>query len=95
MGAGIGLALARKQAEENITRRTEQLEVANRELESLNLSLSRDLRAPLGTIDGYLRIILREQEDSLGENTKRYFTMISDNLQNMRQRIDDLLSPSC
>jgi K+-sensing histidine kinase KdpD len=95
VGASVGIALFRKLAEEDVTRRTAELESAARGLETLNRSISRDLRTPLATIDGYLRVILREEEERLDENTRRHFTAISDNVQTMQQRIDDLLSPSC
>lgn len=90
---------ARKRAEDLLARqaaelqeRTNQLEAANRELESFSYSVSHDLRAPLRAIDGFSRIILRQQGEQFDENTRRQFDMIRDNTRKMGALIDSLLS---
>ncbi|HVO68222.1 MAG TPA: ATP-binding protein [Syntrophales bacterium] len=72
--------------------KTEQLEVANRELESFSYSISHDLRAPLRAIDGYSRMILRKIGDTFDEDTKRKFNDIRLNVHMMGQLIDDILA---
>ena len=82
----------RKEVEKLIEFRTKLLEVTNKELESFTYSVSHDLRAPLRAIDGYARMILRDQKDRLNDEAKRKFDLIRSNSQMMGQLIDDLLS---
>jgi len=82
----------RKRAETELQEKTVQLEEANKELESFSYSVSHDLRAPLRAIDGFSRIILRQQGDHFDENTRRQFNMIRDNTRMMGALIDSLLS---
>ncbi len=85
---------ALKQAGEALEERTKQLEDTNKELESFSYSVSHDLRAPLRAIDGYSRMILRQQGDKFDENTKHQFDVIRQNVKMMGQLIDDLLTLS-
>lgn len=82
----------RKEVEKLIELRTKLLEVTNKELESFSYSVSHDLRAPLRAIDGYTRMILRDQRDKLNDDAKRKFDLIRSNTQIMGKLIDDLLS---
>jgi PAS domain S-box-containing protein len=82
----------RKEIEKLIEMRTKLLEVTNKELESFSYSVSHDLRAPLRAIDGYTRMILRDQRDKLDDDAKRKFDLIRSNTQIMGKLIDDLLS---
>ncbi len=82
----------RKDVEKLIELRTKLLEVTNKELESFSYSVSHDLRAPLRAIDGYTRMILRDQRDKLNDDAKRKFDLIRSNTQMMGKLIDDLLS---
>jgi signal transduction histidine kinase len=86
--------LERRQAEMELKERTHQLENANKELESFSYSISHDLRAPLRAIDGYSKMILRQQGDKFDENTKHQFDVIRNNAKMMGQLIDDLLALS-
>jgi PAS domain S-box-containing protein len=82
----------RKQAEEELRKRTAQLEELNRELESFSYSVSHDLRAPLRAIDGYARLILKKQGDRFDKDTLSKFNVIRNSTQMMGQLIDDLLT---
>ena len=72
--------------------RTRQMEAANKELESFSYSVSHDLRAPLRAIDGYSRMILRQQGDKFDEDTRSKFNVIRESAQMMGQLIEDLLA---
>jgi PAS domain S-box-containing protein len=89
----------RKAAEDQLAKqaaqlqeRKAQLEVINSELESFSYSISHDLRAPLRAIDGFSRIILRQQGDKFDEKTRHQFNMIRDNINLMAVLIENLLS---
>ncbi len=82
----------RKEIEKLIELRTKLLEVTNKELESFSYSVSHDLRTPLRAIDGYTRMILRDQREKLTDDAKRKFDLIRSNTQMMGKLIDDLLS---
>jgi PAS domain S-box-containing protein len=77
-----------------LTKRTIQLQEANKELESFSYSVSHDLRAPLRAIEGYSRMILKQQRDKFDEDTRYKFNQIMENRRTMGQLIDDLLALS-
>lgn len=77
-----------------VQQRTQELEVANRELEAFAYSVSHDLRAPLRAIDGFSRIILDEYADVLDEEGQRLFGVVRENTSKMDQLITDLLALS-
>jgi two-component system sensor kinase len=81
-----------KQTEMDIKERTQQLEYANKELESFSYSVSHDLRAPLRAIDGYARLILKKQGDKFDQDTLDKFNVIRSSTHMMGQLIDDLLT---
>jgi PAS domain S-box-containing protein len=77
---------------EDLEKRTVQLEAANKELEAFSYSVSHDLRAPLRATDGFSRILLEEYSNHLDDEGKRFLNIIRTNTQKMGQLIDDLLS---
>jgi PAS domain S-box-containing protein len=77
-----------------VQQRTQELEVANRELEAFAYSVSHDLRAPLRAIDGFSRIILDEYADVLDEEGQRLLGIVRENTSRMDQLITDLLALS-
>lgn len=78
--------------EERVRQRTEELEEANRDLESFSYSVSHDLRAPLRAIRGFANILRDEYAEGLGEEGLRFSAMIVQNAERMGQLIEDLLS---
>jgi light-regulated signal transduction histidine kinase (bacteriophytochrome) len=89
----------RKAAEDQLAKqaaqlqeRKAQLEEINSELESFSYSISHDLRAPLRAIDGFSRIILRQQEDKFDEKTRHQFNLIRENTKLMGVLIENILS---
>lgn len=81
----------RKQAEEAIAQRSEELAAANRELESFSYSVSHDLRAPLRHIDGFTNILMEELGPKLDSESRRYLGYIRDGTRQMGELVDDLL----
>ena len=78
--------------EKKVKERTEELETANRELESFSYSVSHDLRAPLRSINGFAQIVTEEYNDKLDPDLLRYFNLIRKNASMMGTLVDDLLN---
>jgi PAS domain S-box-containing protein len=76
---------------EDLQRRANELEAANRELEAFSYSVSHDLRAPLRAMNGFSGILISEYAPQFPPEAKRYLQMVRDNAQQMGQLVDDLL----
>ncbi len=81
-----------RELEQRVKQRTEELEKANKELESFAYSVSHDLRAPLRHIEGYTKMIIGELNDKLNDRTRKYLNTISYSINRMGSLIDKLLS---
>ena len=75
-----------------VTERTRQLEVANKELEAFSYSVSHDLRAPLRAISGYSSVLLEDYASALPEEGLGYLKRVKENGDHMGHLIDDLLA---
>jgi len=83
-----------KKLNENLLRRTAELEALNKELEAFSYSVSHDLRAPLRSIDGFSQALLEDYAGKLDKGGKEYFQRVRGASQRMGQLIDDLLNLS-
>ncbi len=72
--------------------RANQLEAANKELESFSYSVSHDLRVPLRAIDGFSRIFEEDYGGQIDAEGQRLLKVIRENSQRMGLLIDDLLA---
>jgi PAS domain S-box-containing protein len=83
-----------QELEERVARRTDQLESANRELETFAYSVSHDLKAPLRGIDGYSKLLDDLYKNKLDEEARFFISSIRSSTLKMNQIIDDLLEYS-
>lgn len=80
-----------QQRDVELRRRSTELEGANKDLESFAYSVSHDLRAPLGSIDGFVQAIEMDYGDQFDDTAKEYFGWIHEGCRQMRDLIDGLL----
>ena len=77
-----------------LTERTQQLEAANKELESFSFSVSHDLQAPLRVINGFSQVLWENYQPDLDDRGKHYLQRIQANSEKMSDLIDALLQLS-
>lgn len=80
-----------KESERRMADIIEDLAAANQELDDYSYSIAHDLRAPLRSIDGFIRILEEKYEPQLSEEPRRYLQLVRKNARRMGQLIDDLL----
>lgn len=90
---------ARKNAEQDLKKKTRELasinkrlDLTNQELETFSYSVSHDLKAPLRALEGFSKNLLIHYSGSLDETGKRWLNFIESNAVQMDRLIDDILS---
>jgi light-regulated signal transduction histidine kinase (bacteriophytochrome) len=78
--------------EQTVQRRTEELQLTNKELESFAYSVSHDLRAPLRTITGFANIIIEDYQSNLEPEIQSHLQRIVKATNKMAELIDALLN---
>jgi len=78
--------------EEKVHQRTQELQVANRELESFSYTVSHDLRAPLRTIKGFSEIMMEDYLPELSAEAQKIFQKVTDSADKMDDLITGLLN---
>ncbi|KMQ49439.1 sensory box histidine kinase [Chitinispirillum alkaliphilum] len=84
----------RKELEDELLRRTEQLASANKELESFSYSVAHDLRGPLRSVIGFSDLMIEDCFNSLNGECREYLARIKKGAVRMGSIIDDLLALS-
>jgi PAS domain S-box-containing protein len=78
--------------EKKVRERTEQLEEANKELETFSYTVSHDLQAPLRALSGFSKILVADYSDKLDAEGKDFLKVIDTSANRMGQLIRDLLA---
>jgi signal transduction histidine kinase len=86
------LNLLNAELEERVAQRTQQLESANKELESFSYSVSHDLRAPVRAIAGFSKMLADSHDAQLGDEGRRKLGIVRSEAARMGALIDDLLA---
>jgi signal transduction histidine kinase len=81
-----------KALNQDLARRSAELEASNKELEAFAYSISHDLRAPLRHMAGFAELLRNSAAASLNEKGRRYLTVIQEAANRMGTLIDDLLA---
>jgi len=77
--------------EARVRERTAELEAANRDLESFSYSVSHDLRAPLGAINGYAHLLRSRETGRLSEDGAHLLAMLEENARRTTELLEGLL----
>jgi PAS domain S-box-containing protein len=77
---------------QDLGKRTAELEAINKELEAFAYSISHDLRAPLRHMVGFTELLQKNSASVLNEKSQRYVMTILDAAKRMGALIDDLLA---
>jgi light-regulated signal transduction histidine kinase (bacteriophytochrome) len=80
--------------DEQVRRRTAQLEAANNELASFSYSIAHDLRAPLRAVNAFATLLLQEHGKALDAEGQRLLDIVIRNASQMARMIDDYLKLS-
>ncbi|WP_168708558.1 PAS domain-containing protein [Hydrogenophaga sp. PAMC20947] len=80
-----------QELEHRVSQRTEELRIANQELEAFTYTVSHDLKAPLRGIDGYSQLLMEEYGEQLDAEGQQFVARIRSGVEQMGELIADLL----
>ncbi len=81
-----------RELEERVAERTAELEATNKELEAFSYSVSHDLTVPLLAIEGFARLLGKQDTNCLQGKGAGFVEIILENARRMRQLISGLLA---
>ncbi len=77
---------------EQLEKRTSELEAINKELEAFAYTISHDLRAPLRHMAGFTELLQKHARENLDDKGRRYIAITLEAAKRMGQLVDDLLA---
>jgi PAS domain S-box-containing protein len=77
---------------QELAKRSTELEAINKELEAFAYSVSHDLRAPLRHMAGYTELLQKKASSALDQKSNHYIAMMLESAKRMGNLIDDLLA---
>lgn len=83
-----------EELQQRVVNRTEQLDAATRELESLAYSIAHDVRAPLRAIDGFSAAVIEDEAARLSPDGVVALRRVRTATQTLARLLDDLMSLS-
>lgn len=84
----------KKQAEDQLKKRTEELAISNQDLEQFAYIASHDLQEPLRMVTSFLQLLEKHLDKKLDKDGKEYMAFAVDGSRRMKSMIEDLLSYS-
>ena len=88
---GVELQRLNEDLEQRVQQRTQELQVANNELEAFSYSVSHDLRAPLRAIHGFSSLVEKQYAGQIDEQGRDMLRRVGAGVNKMGALIDDLL----
>jgi signal transduction histidine kinase len=85
------LRIEKKKLEDSVRERTDELKIANRELEAFSYSVTHDLRAPLRAVSTFTQLLQADHAASLNEEGQRLLANVNAGAAHMDRLITDLL----
>jgi PAS domain S-box-containing protein len=77
--------------EERVAARTEELRATVKEMEAFNYTVSHDLRAPLGAINGFTQLLQMKEAGRLSEDGRKLLGFVESNANRMVVLVEGLL----
>jgi signal transduction histidine kinase len=85
------LRIEKTRLEQHVRERTDELKIANRELEAFSYSVSHDLRAPLRAVSAFTQALISDHSAALSEEGQRLLNNVNAGAAHMDRLIADLL----